>query len=164
MAATRTEPEAQTLAERKAALHQALAEVEQRQAEEREAEARRRAEAAAAARRAAMTGRSAALADAHAAKLEAVRRAEAAMAEMVSAANDVLRHEAAERAASAALVGQLGVGRTPLSFSREEFARRLVGGICAYLAGLSACRLRQLSYLSLPPNPHTDDAASWAER
>jgi hypothetical protein len=162
--AAMTEPEARTLAERKAALNQALAEVERQQEAAREAEAQRRAEAAAVARRAALSGNAAKLADAHDAKLEALRRAEAAMAEMVSAANAALGHEAAERAAAAALVQQLGVGRTPLAFSREETTRRLTGGVCVYLTRLSACRIRQLSYLSLPDNPHTRDAASWAER
>jgi hypothetical protein len=164
MAATKTGAEAQTLAEQMSAHRAAIVEIERQQEAAREAEAQRRAETAAAARRASLTGHSAALVDAHAAKLEALERAEALMAEMVSAANDALGHEATERAASVALVQQLGVERTPLSFSREETVRRLVGGVCQYLTRLSACRMRQLSYLSLPPNPHTDDAAGWAER
>jgi hypothetical protein len=164
MTAVKTGAEAKSLDEAMAAHRDALRALEAQQEEARAAEAQRRAEAAAAARRASLTGHSAALMDAHTAKLAALERAEAAMAEMVSAANAALRHEASERAASAALVGQLGVGRTPLQFSREETVRRLTGGVCQYLTRLSACRLRQLSYLSLPPNPHTDDAVGWAER
>jgi hypothetical protein len=165
MTAARTVAESASLQERMAAHKVALAELQRQEEAERQAEAQRRAEAAAKARREALTGHARALADAHHAKLAALASAEGHMAAAVEQINTALQAEAAERAAATAMALELNVETTPLQFSGHETVGRLVGGICAYLARLSVCRLRRLGYLTLPPDdPRQRSGETWAER
>jgi hypothetical protein len=143
---------------------QALAALRQQQANEQAAENARLAEEAARARRAAATGHAAELMDAHASKLAALDEAEQHMLEAVRAINAAIRCEAAERTAVGALAVDLNVRTESLTFSKDEFIRRLISGLSSHLVQISAVRMRRLGHLVFPDDPRQQAGGTWAER
>ena len=164
MMVARTGAEAQTIQDQMTSHREALRELEAQAEAERQAERKAAAQAAAAAKRAALTGHSRMLADAHEAKLEALGRAESHLVAAVAAINDALQHEAGERRAAGAMAAEMNVETRPLNLNRDETVRRIVGGICSHLTQVTACRMRRLAFLVLPDHPHTRGPESWRER
>jgi hypothetical protein len=158
-----TQEQSRSVQDRLAETRAAIADLERQDREQQAAERRAAAEAAEAARRAALTGHARTLVDAHQAKIEALKRAEAQMAATVGAINEALAAEALERGAATAMAAELNV-RSPLGFSADEMVRRLAENICAHLARISACRMRRLGYLALPDDPGARGSETWASR
>lgn len=163
--AAMTEPEAQTLAERKAALHQALAEVEQRQEAERAAE--RVAEEKA--QRELLKGRARDLVEAEERRLAAIAEAEAHMIAFVAAVDRAFAAGEQVRRTGLEIAAARNIrlyGFTALS--APEFEARLAYGISAHLSKLkipgrlAGGRVGALMLTGATLHPTTP--GSWVER
>jgi hypothetical protein len=111
-----------------------------------------------------MSARERELADAHQAKLKALETAEAHFSAAISAINEALAQEVAERKAATALAAEMGVKTDTLNLSAAGLLSRVVGAVCHGLAKITACKFRRLGALALLDDPHTRGAERWADR
>jgi hypothetical protein len=121
------------------------------------------AEAAAEEHRKRQAARCADLIAFHAAKLDALDRAERHFAQAVVEINAALEAETSERAAGNALSGGVRL-RNATNLSPTEFVRRLVGGIAAHLAGITTCRMNRFGAMELPNHSLYPTAEAWSAR
>jgi hypothetical protein len=121
------------------------------------------AEAAAEEHRKRQAARCADLRAFHQAKLDALGEAEHHLAAAVASINAAFAAEANERLAGNALSGGIRL-RNVTNLSPTEFLRRLVGGLAAHLAGISACRMNRLGALELVNHSLFPTTETWRER
>ena len=95
--------------------------------------------------------------------LTALQEAEALFTAAVEKLNAAFNAHDGRRKAANAMRGGLRLTMS-IDLSPSEFTRRVVGGLCARLAGLTVCRMNRIGALSLPNWSLYPTSESWASR